>query len=124
MATQMEVINWLWGNVEDLQQLSPTTFSFRKLVEDDRGQDVYFEVSESLVLISSPFSHQGQISSDVALKLVGENTALGMRKVGEFYALAHVVPIEDLDVSEIVVGIHLVGERADELEALLGDDVF
>lgn len=124
MATQMEVINWLWDNVEDLHQLGPTTFSFRKLVQDDRGQDVYFDVLESLVLISSPFSHDNQISSDVALKMVSDNTALGMRKVGEFYALAHVVPIKDLDVSEIVVGIHLVGESADEIETLLGNDVF
>lgn len=120
----MEVIKWLWDNLEDLEQHSPTFFSFRKLVEGQRGQDVHFEVSESFVLITSPFSHAGQISTDVALKMVGENTALGMRKVGDFFALAHLVPIEDLDASELIVGIHLIGEAADELEGMLGDDVF
>lgn len=56
MATQMEVIKWLWDNLEDLEQHSPTSFSFRKLVEGQRGQDVHFEGSESFVLIPSPFS--------------------------------------------------------------------
>lgn len=124
MATQMEVINWLWENIEGLEQQSPTTFNFRKLVENDRGQEVYFEVMEELVLISSPFSHAGQISSDVALKMVSDNTGLGMRKVGDFFAISHILLTQDLDLSELVVGIHLVGETADELESLLGDDVF
>lgn len=56
--------------------------------------------------------------------MVGENTALGVRKVGDFFALAHLVPIEDADASELIVGIHLIGEAADELEGMLGDDVF
>lgn len=60
MATQMDVINWFWKNIEGLEQQSPTTFNFQKLVENDRGQDVYFEVMEELVLISSPLSTQAR----------------------------------------------------------------
>lgn len=64
------------------------------------------------------------MSSDVTLKTVSENTGLGMRKVGDFFAIAHVLLTRDLNLSELVVGIHLVGETAYELESLLGDDFF
>jgi hypothetical protein len=125
MASQANVIKWLTDNLSDLQEVEKeNSFIFCMELADGRSQDVYLTVHEVGIQMESPFAQNTEISADIALSLVSEQTSLGLQVVGNFYVLTHIVPTDDLDESEIYFGLNMVARDADNLENALGKDNF
>ena len=53
-----------------------------------------------------------------------EDSLFGSRKVAGMYQVTHVVPMGDVDESEIVLGLGLVANAADSPESSVGGDTY
>jgi hypothetical protein len=72
--------------------------------------------------VSSPFAKTEDVTPKQALKAI-ENSAFGIGTLGDWYVVRHVVPLPDLDESEIIVGLEVVAGIADEVEEeIVGGD--
>jgi len=117
VATKSEVINFLKKNYHH----DVLDDGVLKLVleggDSDRSQLVYAFVYDVVLSLASPFARVGQISDSQALN---SDALLGVAKVGDFYVLRHLVPLENVDENEIVDTIEYLATTADEREASLG----
>jgi hypothetical protein len=117
MATQKEAIQFIRDNFpsENVDE------SLIKIVvgwDDGRSQLVFAEVLETVIAVSSPFAERTAISAEQA---INANTSIfGIGMAGDWFALKHVLPLADLDASELQIGISGLAEIADELEKKLG----
>jgi len=121
LATKKEVIKYITKNFS-CEQMED---SFYKLVFDidgDRSQLVFALVTDSALVVGSPFALTKELTAKQALDACQEYD-LGIGIVGDYYMLKHLMPIDDLDESEIMLGFQLVAVFADELEEkLVGGD--
>ena len=121
MATQSEVLNFIKSNYET-EVLSGGDL---KLVFDlggGRSQLAFVDVNESNAQFSSPFATLDDVTAKQALEANSEYS-VGMQMVGNWYVIKHVVPLADLDASEVSEAFELVTNIADMLEKkLVGGD--
>jgi hypothetical protein len=121
MATQSEVLNFIKSNYET-EVLSGGDL---KLVFDlggGRSQLAFVDVNESNAQFSSPFATLDDVTAKQALEANSEYS-VGMQMVGNWYVIKHVVPLADLDASEVSEAFELVANIADMLEKkLVGGD--
>lgn len=122
MATKIEVMNFL-NQKYNFEHVSENLVKFVFEVNDGRTQLVFAWVSDDLMVISSPFAAEDAITPNLAFKL-GEDTLFGIRKTAGMYQVTHVVPMGDIDESEIELGLGLVANAADSLESAVGGDNF
>ena len=121
MATQNEVLNFIKSNYE-AEVLSGGDL---KLVFDlggGRSQLAFVDVTESNAQFSSPFATVDDVTPKQALEANAEYS-VGMQLIGNWYVIKHVVPLADLDASEVSAAFDLVANIADMLETkLVGSD--
>lgn len=121
MATQNEVLNFIKSNYET-EVLSGGDL---KLVFDlggGRSQLAFVDVTESNAQFSSPFATVNDVTAKQALEANAEYS-VGMQLIGNWYVIKHVVPLADLDASEVSAAFDLVANIADMLETkLVGGD--
>ena len=121
MATQNEVLNFIKSNYET-EVLSGGDL---KLVFDlggGRSQLAFVDVTESNAQFSSPFATVDDVTPKQALEANAEYS-VGMQLIGNWYVIKHVVPLADLDASEVSAAFDLVANIADMLETkLVGGD--
>lgn len=122
MATKQDAINYLIENYE-LEDLGDDSFKMLFNLDEGRSQLVFVGVFDEIMTIDSPFATTDDINANIAFKL-GEDSILGIKKFGETYALRHIVPLEDVDASEIDLGLGFTARAADALEAQVGGDKF
>jgi hypothetical protein len=121
MATQQEVVNYITNNLKS-ELIADQLFKIVYDMGNDRSQLVFAKVGEASLNISSPFAKTEDVTPKQALKSV-EDSAFGIGMSGDWYEVRHVAPLADLDESEIITGLEVVAEIADELEeALVGGD--
>ena len=122
MATKIEVMNFL-NQAYNFEHVSENMVKFVFDVNDGRTQLVFAWVSDDYMVISSPFAGEDEITPNLAFKL-GEDILFGIKKIAGTYQVTHVVPMGDLDESEIQLGLGAVAVAADSLESSVGGDSF
>jgi hypothetical protein len=117
MATVSEVREYLESKYE-VQQVSEDFYQFLTYPDDDRSQMVYFDIGERYLRISSGFA---DVKTVAPMKVLEANSKihLGVQLHDGIYFLTHVIPMADLDPSEIDTGLLDVAVFADILEEQL-----
>ena len=117
MATKSEVHAYLRKNynVEEIQtDLLKFTF-----LDGERSQMSFVMIDDAKVQFFSPFATTSQISAEKAFE-AADAIAFGVKKMFDWYCLVDVAPIENLDENELVVGVEVLAQGADEIELALG----
>jgi hypothetical protein len=121
MATQAEVKSYITKNMS-AELIDGDMYRIVFDLGEDRTQLVYAAVRETIMSVSSPFAMTEDVTPKQAIKAV-EDFTFGIGTLGDWYVVRHVVPLADLDESEIIVGLEIVAGVADELEEeLVGGD--
>lgn len=121
MATFLEVISHIKSNYITQEISGGLTLEFT--VNENRSQVIFVigQPDSPLISISSPFAKEA--SAEFALQ-AAEASIFGIKKVADMFAIHHVVPLADIDASEIEFGLKLVASQADLLEGKFGGDRF
>jgi hypothetical protein len=117
MATQQEAIQFILENFPS-EKIGDTLIKIIMSWDDGRSQLVFAEVKEDVMAVSSPFAESSAISAQQAINANG--TIFGVGMAGDWFALKHVVPLTDVDASEMGVAFSTLAEHADEIEKKLG----
>jgi hypothetical protein len=89
---------------------------------DDRTQLVLIEVNDDFAMVSSAFASLEDVSPKQALDAAGDRI-FGVKLIGNTFYLRHVIPLADVDPSEIDTGFEILAAAADVVEEnLLGTD--
>jgi len=118
LATRADTIEFLRG-MNGMKEGENASFTYEVAFKDNRSQLVFLAVLDDVLLMTSPFATKDDITATKALNLA---VIFGVAEVGNFYALRHLLFLEDLDVSEIVNSLNLLASRADTLEEQVGGD--
>jgi type IV secretory pathway TraG/TraD family ATPase VirD4 len=117
MPTQAEVINYIKSNYK-YEEVSNGSFKMIYDIGNGRSQVVWARVQEKFLQVSSPYAHADKLTANRALQ--ANETVFGTQQLGDFFVLAHVAFLEDIDPSEIDKGFGIVAIMADGLEEKLG----
>jgi hypothetical protein len=120
MATMNEVISHIKSNYST-EDLGNGGLKMEFNIDRTRTQLIFVHSDDEMLIVGSPFARN--ISSDLAFQ-AAENSIFGIRKFDDLYVLHHVIPIGDIDASEIQFGLMTLAIQADELEAKFGGDQF
>jgi hypothetical protein len=117
MATKSEVHAYLRKNykVEEVQT-DLLKFIF---VDGDRSQMSFAQIDDVKVQFFSPFAKVSEISAEKAFE-AADHIAFGVKRIFDWYCLLDVAPIDNLDENELVVGVEVLSQGADEIERALG----
>ena len=118
MATRAEAINYLRG-INGIKEGDNAFFTYDLALDGGRSQLVFLGVLDDFIIMTSPFASKDDITAAKALDMA---MIFGVSEVAGYYGLRHLLFLEDLDESEIIGGIALLGMRADALESQLGVD--
>lgn len=118
MATQAEVVSFIKSNLK-YDQVDETTFKLLYGTSGDRSQLVWVFVWDTTISVLSGFAHTNKVSAERALEVCSTSSIFGMQKMGDMYCLKHVIPLSDVDASELHFGFEWVANGADELEKQL-----
>ena len=122
MATQKEVKSYIEKNLNSAS-LGDDMFKIVYDLGNDRSQVVFVQVASKSLYIASPFASSEDVTPKQALKAI-EEYSFGIGTFADWYVVRHVVPLADLDESEIIHGLEVVAMIADEVEdSLVGGDV-
>lgn len=122
MATKLETMNYLTQNY-NTEEAGEDLLKFEFEIDDDRTQLLFAKVLNGLLVMDSPFASTEDINANIAFKLA-EESVLGVKRVGELFTVRHVIPIADIDESEIDLGLRITAQTADQLESEVGGDKF
>lgn len=117
MATASETLSFIKNNYR-FEDLGDNMLKLLFDTNDDRSQLVYAHISEHFLTLSSPFADKGKVKAERVFDVA--DGLLGVGLFGEYYVAKHLIPIEDLDPSEVGVGFGLIANVADGYEAALG----
>ena len=122
MATKSEVLSFIQQRYGvSSKDGSMVQISFD--LEVGRSQIMFANVTDELLVLASPFAKVDDLTPNLAFK-VGEDTIFGIKRYGTAYCLANVLTIDDIDESEIVIGMGFLAREADRLESSVGGDNF
>ena len=114
MATKQQAIDFL-NSKYTTQDLVDDTFKLEFNINSGRTQVVLIEINDNWLIMGSAFATAEDLTPKQALEAAGE-WICGIQMTGDTYIVRNVLPIEDLDESELQNGMHLVLEVADNLE--------
>lgn len=117
MASKAEVIKY----IKDNYSYTEIEGGVLQLVFDNgngRSQLVFALVLDSFIHFTSPYANVEKVTSHRALEV--NETFYGTKLYGNYYVLAHVAYLEDIDPSEIQRAFSVLAFAADELEAKIG----
>ena len=119
MASPNEVFSFITSNYPS-EKISDSMIKVVVGWNDGRSQLVFAHIQPDAAAmeVASPFSTRDAMTAEQAIN--ANESMFGLGVLGEWYALKHVVPIADLDASEMDVAFKLLAEVADELEKKLG----
>jgi hypothetical protein len=134
MANLEEVMTWLKASYEHVNTDLPGSVgqmaqncSIEFLLPNGRSQWVLVAVSFDRVYVHSPFAVRTAISAEDALSLASSQ-AFGFQEHPMFgilpphYVLVQILPMADVDSSELKFAIEQLAIAADALESKLGID--
>jgi len=125
MATWREFENYLSSSYK-FEKLSSNCIKMGFRFDDGRTQLIFMEglalddQENAVVAFSSPFARVDQLTPQQLVNCMADNGFLGVVMDSDMYMLRHVVPLANLDASEIEWPLRFVTEMADEIEKSLG----
>jgi hypothetical protein len=123
MATQSEVKSYI-TNKMNAEHIDGDLYKITYDLGNNRSQLVFVSVKEAMMGAASPFAKTEEVTPKQAIKAT-ENSSFGIGTLGDWYVVRHVLLLDDLDESEILVGLDVVAQIADEIEEeLVGGDAF
>lgn len=123
MATQEEALSYVRRKFVT-RELSESAVTLTMELKDERSQLMIIRVDENWIHFESGFAKIGTVDPLEAAQLANEYI-LGIQATDEVFLVRHVIPLENLDESEVNDGIMLVSSIGDELEKkLTGEDLF
>lgn len=117
MASKDEVINWIKANAPT-EAIDGDTFKVLMEWNDGRSQILFVLPRDQVLEVFSPFAQENEVSAQQAIQ--ANTSVFGVDFFAGMYGLKHVLPIENVDENELVFGIKLLAEAADEFEKKLG----
>lgn len=117
MATQEEVRNFVIDRYNPRESEDGTLIA--TFVDAGRSQQTFINVYDSSIEVQSAFARTSDITDAQAFE-ISKDSALGIGKVPGFYVVKNVMPIKDLDTSEIILAIEMPTVFADDFEKALG----
>lgn len=123
MATQHEIIMFIEANYNCTFEGDTATLLWG-WNNDDRTQLIAVQVTDAYLRCSSAFATIDDVTPKQALE-ANASWQVGMQLDGSHYVIRNVLPIADMDASEVKAAFNMVAEPADELEKLLvgGDNL-
>lgn len=121
MASWFELRNFIESNYR-ISNIDGNTLTLLFETDDNRSQLVFVtgvDMDRGIAIFSSPFAKTSDISPQ-QFAACSENTFLGLRRLGDLYAVVHLVPLENADASEVDWAMVFVASAADDLERSLG----
>jgi hypothetical protein len=118
MATVTEALDYIKSHYNtSLTSETSGVLSFKFEFSDGRSQMLFVAgQSESAFLsLFTPFAMVAEQEANVVLEKM-ENYPFGVKMMGDLYGLAHVLPVKDLDLSEIEWSIQLLASSGDVAE--------
>jgi hypothetical protein len=121
MATWGDLVTFIRSEYR-VTRVEPDEIRIEVEFEDERRQAVivYREVldkREEWVQIASPCGRVDQVNLAALLTELGQTAVVGGAVImGEFVAIRHTLPLENLDINEFVDPMTLLAGTADELE--------
>lgn len=121
MATWGDLVSFIRSEYR-VTRVEPDEIRIEVEFEDERRQAVivYREVldkREEWVQIASPCGRVDQVNLAALLTELGQTAVVGGAVImGEFVAVRHSLPLENLDINEFVDPMSLLAGTADELE--------
>ncbi len=90
--------------------------------DGNRSQVVWAGGTDDLLFVFSPFAVGTK--PEIILSLTADHF-FGIGRInGDVYVVRHVLPLADVDASEIEIALKLVASEADKLESQIGGDRF
>ena len=121
MATKDEALQYLRSKFPGTES-KPEFFSIELDLDEGRSHKVFVGMVDAFVIMKAPFAVVQNVN---AMRALEASNIFGVSLVGDAFCLTHLLPLADLDESEILVGIGLLCNVADKLEAsLMGGDRF
>lgn len=114
MATQQQAIDFLKSKYT-VEDLGDDFYKLEFSLDDGRSQVVLIRFNEFWMIMSSAFATIDDLTPKQALEAASDKIC-GIQLLGETYFVRNVLPIADLDESELQAGMDLVLLVADSLE--------
>ena len=114
MATKQQAIDFMNSKYK-AENLGDDIFKLEFTLNEDRTQVILIEFNDSWMIMGSAFATSEDLTPKQALEAAGE-WICGIQMVENTYVVRNVLPIADLDESELQSGMELVLNIADTLE--------
>ena len=114
MATMAELEGFLTKKL-DLRKSGEGRYNGSWFMPNNRSQLVLFDIYDTKLLVSSPFAKVSELPLPAAMKAAGEYV-FGVVVYEDHYCLRHVIPLADIDESEVEWALNVISECADQLE--------
>ena len=123
MATKAEAEAFVRANY-NLDVLDNDFYRLGFTLDNGRTQVILVNFTDYHFQVKSIFAEVGSVSLERALAEASQYN-LGMQQIGTAYVVAHMVPLADLDPSEVASAFIVTASIADQLEqTLVGGDKF
>jgi hypothetical protein len=121
MATNAEALDYIKSRyTTQLVNEEPGFLNFRFKFNDGRTQMLFVggEPSDDFLVLATPFAQIAEHKAEAVLDKT-ESLIFGVRKLSGWYVLAHALPVESLDHSEIEWSMNELASAGDRAEAML-----
>ena len=114
MASAAEVENFLTGKYK-LEKYRELGYRGLWNLSSGRSQQVVMQIDERFLVVSSPFAKADDLPLPAAMK-AAEDYVFGIKNDEGYYVVRHVIPLADIDESEVEWAVDVVAAVADAIE--------
>lgn len=114
MATMAELEGFLTKKFE-LRKSGEGRYDGTWLTLNNRSQMVLLDVFDEKLVVSSPFAKVSELPLPAAMKAAVEYV-FGVVVYEDHYCLRHVIPLADIDESEVEWALNVISVCADQIE--------
>ena len=114
MATMAELEGFLTKKF-DLRKSGEGRYDGTWLTLNNRSQMVLLDVYDGKLVVSSPFAKVSELPLPAAMKAAVEYV-FGVVVYEDHYCLRHVIPLADIDESEVEWALNVISACADQIE--------
>ena len=114
MATMAELEGFLTKKF-DLRKSGEGRYDGTWLTLNNRSQMVLLDVFDKKLVVSSPFAKVSELPLPAAMK-AAVRFVFGVVVYEDHYCLRHVIPLADIDESEVEWALNVISACADQIE--------
>ena len=114
MATMAELEGFLTKKF-DLRKSGEGRYNGAWFMHNNRSQMVLLDVFDEKLVVSSPFAKVSELPLPAAMKAAAR-FVFGVVVYEDHYCLRHVIPLADIDESEVEWALNVISVCADQIE--------